>query len=161
MAPAKRRRRMNAAQRRGLGQALALDHRPGVSEPLFLLAQMRHRRFGQRIEGAPAAPAAEPQKPIRTAPTDDLAPGAMGTPMRRDAPMAGRSQRVLPAAMPASLLPLRFRLRRNRARLFKRRNRLPALHLVHPRSRRQPCRKILSLHRIAPSIRTILKQINR
>jgi len=156
MAPAKRRRRMNAAQRRGLGQALALDHRPGVSEPLFLLAQMRHRRFGQRIEGAPAAPAAEPQKPIRTAPTDDLAPGAMGTPMRRDALMAGRSQRVLPAAMPASL-----RLRRNRARLFKRRNRLPALHLVHPRSRRQSCRKILSLHRIAPSIRTILKQINR
>jgi hypothetical protein len=40
--------RVAAAQLRGLGQALALDHRPGVIEPFLLLAQMRHRRLGRR-----------------------------------------------------------------------------------------------------------------
>src|ERR1700722_15744176 len=53
--------------------ALALDHRARVIEPAVLLAQMRHRRPGQRIEGAPAALAAKPQKPMRAAPADDFA----------------------------------------------------------------------------------------
>ncbi len=61
--------RMHAAQFSGLHQTLALDHRPGVIEPTLLLAQMRHRRFGQRVERAPATLAAEPQKTVRTAPS--------------------------------------------------------------------------------------------
>src|SRR5580704_9395454 len=156
MSPAERRRRMNAAQRRGLGQALALDHRPGVIEPFLLLAQMRHRRPGQRIEGAPTALAAKPQKSVRAAPTDDLASRAMRTALSRDALDAGRSQRVLLAAMLALLLRRSSPLGPDRARLLKRRDRLRALPLVHPRNRRQPSRKILSLHRIAPSIRPSL-----
>jgi hypothetical protein len=63
MAPAEGRRRVNAAERRGLRQALALDHRSGVIEPAVLLAQMRHRRLGQRVEGAPATLATEAQRP--------------------------------------------------------------------------------------------------
>ena len=157
MSPAERRRRMNAAQRRGLGQALALDHRPGVIEPFLLLAQMRHRRPGQRIEGAPTALAAKPQKSVRAAPTDDLASRAMRTALSRDALDAGRSQHVLLAAMLALLLR-RSSPGPDRARLLKRRDRLRALPLVHPRNRRQPSRKILSLHRIAPSIRPTLNK---
>ena len=95
---------MNAAQLRGLGQALALDHRPGVIKPFLLLAQMRHRRLGQRIEGAPTAFAAKPQKSVRAAPTDDLASPAMRTSLSRDTLDAGRSQRVLLAATLAGLL---------------------------------------------------------
>ena len=56
---------MDAAERRGLGQALALDHRARVIKPLLLLAQMRHRRLGQRVEGVQLA--VEPQKPVRVA----------------------------------------------------------------------------------------------
>jgi hypothetical protein len=59
MAPAEGRRRMNAAQLRGLGQALA------------------HRRPGQGVEGASAALAAELQQPMRAAPANNLAPRAM------------------------------------------------------------------------------------
>ena len=158
MAPAERRRRMNAAQLRGLGQALALDHRPGVIEPFLLLAQMRHRRLGQRIEGAPTALAAKPQKSVRAAPTDDLASRAMRTALSRDALVPGRSQRVLLAATLAGLLRRTSPLGPDRARLLKRRDRLRALPLVHPRNRRQPSRKILSLHRIAPSIRPTLNK---
>ena len=40
--------------------------------------------------------------------------------------------------------------RPNRGRLLKRRHRLQALALAHPRNRRLPRRKILRLHRIAP-----------
>jgi hypothetical protein len=54
MPPAEPGRRMNAAERRRLRQSFALDHRPGVIKPFFPLAQMHHRRVGQRIEGAPA-----------------------------------------------------------------------------------------------------------
>src|SRR6202042_152009 len=158
MSPAERRRRMNAAQLRGLGQALALDHRPGVIEPFLLLAQMRHRRLGQRIEGAPTALAAKPQKSVRAAPTDDLASRAMRTALSRDALVTGRSQRVLLAATLAGLLRSTPPPGPDRARLLKRRDRLRALPLVHPRNRRQPSRKILSLHRIAPSIRPTLNK---
>src|SRR6202035_2502286 len=150
--------RMNAAQLRGLGQALALDHRPGVIEPFLLLAQMRHRRLCQRIEGAPTALAAKPQKSVRAAPTDDLASRAMRTALSRDALVTGRSQRVLLAATLAGLLRRTSLLGPDRARLLKRRDRLRALPLVHPRNRRQPSRKILSLHRIAPSIRPTLNK---
>src|ERR1700729_2278385 len=135
MSPAERRRRMNPAQLRGLGQAFALDHRLGVIEPLLLLAQMRHRRFGQPIEGAPATLAAEPQKPVRAAPADDLAARAMGTALSRDAIDAGRSERVLLAAVLSARLRRSCRRPANHARLLKRRHRLPALALAHPRNR--------------------------
>jgi hypothetical protein len=59
MAPANRRRGRGAAQLSGLGQTFALDHRPGVIEPPLLLAQMRHRGLGQRVECAPATLAAK------------------------------------------------------------------------------------------------------
>src|SRR6201999_1949136 len=95
MPPAEGRRRMNAAQLRGLGQALALDHPPGVVEPLLLLAQMRHRRLGQSVEGAPAALAAKPQQPVGTTPADDLAAGAMRATLTLDPLDAGRSERIL------------------------------------------------------------------
>src|ERR1700722_17664746 len=127
MTPAEGRRRMNAAERRGLRQAFSLDHRARVIKPFFLLAQMRHWRLGQRIEGAPATLAAKPQKPMRAAPADDLAARAMGTTLSRHALDAGRSERVL---LPAALAPrLRRRARRapSPARLFKRPNSLPAL----------------------------------
>jgi hypothetical protein len=92
---------MNPAKFSGLRQAFALDHRARVIEPLLLLAQMRHRRFRQRIEGAPAALAAEPQKPVRPAPADDLAAGAMGTTLALHPLNARRSKRVLcPLAPP-------------------------------------------------------------
>src|SRR3984885_13747951 len=104
MTPAEGRRRMNAAQRRGLRQAFALDHRARVIKPFLLLAQMRHRRLGQRIEGAPAALAAKPQKSVRAAPADDLAARAMRTALSRDARDAGRSQRVRLAAALAAFL---------------------------------------------------------
>jgi hypothetical protein len=110
---------MNAAQLRGLGQALALDHRPGVIEPFLLLAQMRRRRLGQRIEGAPTALGAKPKKSVRAAPTDDLASRAMRTSMSHDALDAGRSQRVLLTATLASLLRRSSLLGPDRARLPK------------------------------------------
>ena len=156
MTPTKRRRRMDSAERRGLRQALALDHRARVIEPAVLLAQMRHRRPGQRIEGAPAALAAKPQKPMRAAPADDFAASAMGTPLSRHALDAGRSERVLMAAALAALLGGSCSRAPNHARLLKRNHRLPALVLAHPRNRRQPSRKIFNLHRIALPIRTTL-----
>src|ERR1700727_2192143 len=104
MSPAERRRRMDAAERRGLRQTFALDHRARVIEPFLLLAQMRYRRLGQRIEGAPATLAAKPQKSVRAAPTDDLAARAIRTAPSRDARDAGRSQRVRLAAALAAFL---------------------------------------------------------
>jgi hypothetical protein len=158
MPPAERRRRMDAAERRGLRQAFALDHRARVIKPFVLLAQMRHRRLGQRIEGAPAALAAKPQKPMRAAPANNLATRAMGTALSRDALDAGRSERVPLTAALAAFLRRSARRAPNHARRLKRRLRLRALALAHPRNRRQPSRKILSSHRTAPSIRTILNQ---
>ena len=122
---------MDAAERRGLRQALALDHRTRVIKPLLLLAQMRHRRLGQRVEGAPATLAAEPQKPVRAAPTDDLAARAMGTALSRDALDARRSKRV-----PA---PTALCLRRTPSAgggLLQRRHCLRPLRLAHPRNPR-------------------------
>src|ERR1700735_4127285 len=136
MTPAEGRRRVDAAEPRGLPQAFSLDHRARVIKPFFLLAQMRHWRLGQRIEGAPATLAAKPQKPMRAAPADDLAARAMGTTLRRPPLAACRPQpALLPAALPARL---RRRARRapSPARLFKRPNSLPALALAHPRNRR-------------------------
>src|SRR6202042_407023 len=117
---------------------------------------MRHRRLGQRIEGAPAALAAKPQKPMRAAPADDFAARAMGTPLSRHALDAGRSERVLMAAGLAALLGGSCSRAPTHARLLKRTHRLPALVLAHPRNRRQPSRKIFNLHRIALPIRTTL-----
>jgi hypothetical protein len=152
---------MNAAQLRGLGQALALDHRPRVVGPFLLLAQMRHRRFGQRIEGAPAALAAKPQQPVRAAPADNLATRAVRTPLSFDPLKAGRSQHVLPSAALAAL----FRRGLARpgalcARFLKRRKGFGALRRTHSRNRRQPSHKIVSLHRITPLDPTHPNQIN-
>jgi hypothetical protein len=127
-------------------------------EPFLLLAQMRHRRLGQRIEGAPATLAAKPQKHMRAAPTDDLAARAIRTALSRDALDAGRSQRVLLAAALAAPLCRTSSLGPDRARLLKRRDRLRAMPLVHSQNRLQPSGKIPSLHRIAPSIRSTLNK---
>ncbi len=89
MPPAEGGGRMDAAQFRGLGQAHALDHRLGVIEPTLLLAQMRHRRFGQRVERAPATLAPKPQQPLRAAPADDLSAGAMRATLTLDPLDAG------------------------------------------------------------------------
>ena len=119
MAPAKRRRRMNATERRGLRQALAFDHRSGVIEPAVLLAQMRHWGLGQRVERAPTALAAKPQKSVRAAPADDFAARAMRTALGLDALMTGRSKRVLAAAAPdASLRRTLRQISRRGATLF-------------------------------------------
>src|SRR5271167_247910 len=109
MPPAKRRRRMNAAELGCLRQAFALDHRSGVIEPAVLLAQMRHRRLGQSVERAPAALAAKPQKAMRAAPADDFSARAMGTALAFHTLMAGRSKRVLATVTLRRLGPLRLR----------------------------------------------------
>ena len=96
MSPAERRRRMHPAKLGRLGQAFAFDHRPGVVEPTLPFVQMRHRRLGERIEGAPAALAAEPQQPVRATPADDLAAGAVRTSLSLDPLKTRRSKRVLP-----------------------------------------------------------------
>src|ERR1700733_8075044 len=105
MPPAEGRRRMNAAQLRGLGQTLALDHRARVNRPFLLLAQMRHRRLGQPVEGAPATLAAEPQQPSPWSPANDLAAGAMPTPLSHGPLKARRSKRVLRTPPLARPLP--------------------------------------------------------
>ena len=94
MPPAKRRRRMHPAKLGRLGQAFALNHRPGVVEPTLPFVQMRHRRLGERIEGAPATLAAEPRKPMRASPGDDRSSRAMRTALARHPLMAARSQSI-------------------------------------------------------------------
>src|SRR5271169_1856808 len=153
MPPAKRRRRMNAAELGCLRQALALDHRSGVIEPAVLLAQMRHRRLGQCVERAPAALAAKPQKAMRAAPADDFSARAMGTALAFHTLMAGRSKRVLATVTLRRLGPLRLRRNlRTRTRLlaFRSLERLqgrPSLRRAQARNRTKPPRKVLSLHR--------------
>src|ERR1700734_4492559 len=158
MPPAKGGGRMDAAEFCGLRQAHALDHRLGVIEPALLLAQVRHGRFGQPIERASATLAAKPQQPLRAAPAEHLSAGAMRATLAFHPLNARRSKRVLPPAALAGLLRRTSPLGPDRARLLKRRDRLRALPLVHPRNRRQPSRKILTLHRIAPSIRSTLNK---
>ena len=92
--PAKGGRRMNAAKLCGLRQASAFEHRPGVVEPALPLAQARHRRLGQRVEGSPAALAAKPGEPVRPSPGDDLSPCAMRTSTAFHPLMAACSKRV-------------------------------------------------------------------
>ena len=162
MPPAEGRRRMDAAQFRGLRQALALDHRLGVIEPLLLLAQMRHRRLGQRVERAPAALAAKPQQPVRAAPADDLAARAMRTALALHALNAGRSKRVLaPARLPpASEEPPDLSLRAAAPAFASAAKASPSA----PRSSRQsPTAKPKNPQPSSnqPSIRPSLTQINR
>src|SRR4029077_6137314 len=92
-----RRRRMNAAQLRGPGQARAFAHRARVRGPFLLLAQMRHRRLGQPVEGAPATLAAEPQQPVRATPANDLAAG----PVRPQPTVSRPAPRPTPEPPPA------------------------------------------------------------
>ena len=74
------RRRMNAAERRGLRQPLALDHRSGVIEPALLLAQMRQRRLGQGVEGASATLAANRKRPCERPQPTTSRPAQCGQP---------------------------------------------------------------------------------
>ena len=94
MPPAKRRRRMHPAKLGRLGQAFAFNHRPGVIEPTLPFVQMRHRRLGEPIEGAPATLAPEPRKPMRASPGDDRSSRAMGTALARHPLMAAGSQSI-------------------------------------------------------------------
>src|SRR5271165_6504285 len=143
-----------------------------------LLAQMRHRRFGQRVEGASATLAAEPRKSTGAAPGDDLAPRAMRTPLALGddlAPramrtplafhplMAARSQSVRATtlcafgafARPAVRRRLRRRFRRRAVptavQVRQRRKRFPALVRAQARDAAKPDREILRPHRIKPS----------
>ncbi len=123
---------------------------------------MRHWRLGRwRIEGAPASSCSETgQKPMRAAPADrPRGPRNGDSPEPRRARRWSFPARPTPAfAAPALQQVNASRRAPNHARLLKRRHRLPPLALAHPRNRRQPSRKILSLHRIAPSIRPILNK---
>jgi hypothetical protein len=166
MAPAEGRRRMNAAERRGLRQALAFDHRSGVIEPTILLAQMRHRRLGQRVEGAPATLAAKPQKPVRAAPADDCSARAMGTALGLHTLMAGRSKRVLAATtLAAPLRPsprqiFRCSARLRPARLRQRIQSVSPLVHAHTRNRRKPRRKSSARIESTPRSDVSLNQTN-
>jgi hypothetical protein len=159
MAPAEGRRRMNATERRGLRQALAFDHRSGVIEPAFLLAQMRHGRPGQRVERAPAALATEAQKSVRAAPADDFVGRAMRTALAFHTLMAGRSKRVPPMTAPDAFLrrPLRP-IRRPGSPLFlarrrERPQRFPSLLCAQSGNRRKPRRAFIdSIPPIRPSL---------
>jgi hypothetical protein len=106
MPPAKRRRRMHPAKLGRFRQAFAFDHRPGVVEPALPFVQMRHRRLGERIEGARATLAAEPRKPMRASPADDRPSRAMRTALARHSLMAARSQSI------RTTTPLRAFIRR-------------------------------------------------
>ena len=109
MPPAKSRRRMNAAKLGGLRQTLARDHRPGVIGPALLLAQMRHRRLGERVERAPATLAAKPQQPVRAAPADDRSARAMRTALAFHPLPTGGPKRILPTTALAAPLRRGFR----------------------------------------------------
>ena len=156
MPPAEGRRRMNAAQLGGLRQAPAFDHRSGMIEPTLLLAQMRHGRFGQRVERASATLAAEPQQPVGAAPTDDLAAGAMRAASAFHPLMARHSKRILAGVALSASLRRGFRqISRCRARLrvIRLRQRLqgfrPLLRAQAP-NRQKPTGKLLIPHRINP-----------
>ena len=107
MPPAKRRRRMHPAKLGCLGQAFAFDHRPGVVEPTLPFVQMRHRRLGERIEGAPATLAAEPQQPARASPGDDRSSRTMGQPWlaTRSWPLVPKASGRRPRFAPLSVAP--------------------------------------------------------
>ena len=79
---------------------------PGVIEPTLPFVQMRHRRLGQPVEGAPATLAPEPRKPMRASPGDDRSSRAMGTALACHPLMAARSQSIWTAT------PLRAFVRR-------------------------------------------------
>ena len=168
--PAKGGRRMNAAEICGLRQASAFDHRLGVVDPEFPLAQARDRRFGQRVEGSPAALAAEPGEPVRPSPGDDLSPCAMRTTPTLHPLMAACSKQVRATAAlrgPArSAVRGRIRLRpQPRASIrpvpFRQRLQgLPPLRRGQSRDAAKPSRKVFSLHRITPLISFSLTETN-
>ena len=154
--PAKRRRRMHSAKLGRSGQAFALDHRPSVVEPTLPFVQMRHRRLGERIEGAPATLAAEPRKPMRASPGDDRSSCAMGTALARHA-LHGRSSPKHPDDDPAArLVPrpasrggLRFsRPPEPAVQIRQSRGHFPALLDPQPPNARKPDGNLFSLHRI-------------
>src|SRR6267154_2163717 len=160
--PAKGRRRMNATKLCGLRQASAFDHRSGMVEPALPFAQPPHRRFGQRIEGAPASLAAEPRESVRPSPGDDVPSRAMRTAPAFHSLMARGSKRVRARAS-GRRLGLRSVQRRSPFRPVRPSAILPALKLrqssqdLKPLSRAQlddpgkPSRKVLSPHRITPN----------
>ena len=156
MPPAKRRRRMHPAKLGRPGQAFALDHRPSVVEPTLPFVQMRHRRLGERIEGAPATLAAEPRKPMRASPGDDRSSCAMGTALARHALMAARPQSIRTTTPLRAFVPrpagrggLRFsRPPEPAIQIRQSRRHFPALLDAQPPNARKPDGKLFSLHRI-------------
>ena len=140
----------------------SLDHRLGVSEPLLLLAQMRHGRSGQGVERASATLAAESQQPVRAAPADDLATRAMRQPR-----LSTRSTLVVPSASSVRLarrFPCEGAAKSSGAAAplppslalagF------PALLRAQARDRHQPTRKVLSPHRITSTRRRLTETID-
>ena len=156
MAPAKRRRRMHPAKLSRLGQAFAFDHRPGVVEQTLPFVQMRHRRLGERIEGAPASLAAEPRKPMRASRRDERSSRAMGTALVRHPLMAARSQsiRTTPSLRtflhrPAGRGSLRLSHPPKPAiQIRQGGGHFPALPHAQPSNARKPDGKLIGLHRI-------------
>ena len=104
-------------------------------EPTLPFAQMRHRRLGRRVEGAPAALAAEPRQ-SRLCPQAMIPDPHNGDSLGPPPAMAARAQRIRTAAAPGgkARLPRCFRAGFVPApiRLQKRRNRLPPLLCANP-----------------------------
>ena len=152
---------VNAAEFGGLRQALALDHRSGVIEPFLFLAQMRHMGVlvralnvrPQLLQRYRKSPCERPQ-PMISRP-------AMQAASALDALMAGGSKRILAMAAPSAISSAEAssakspdpEARLRAARLRQRLQRLTPLVPAQARNRRQPSRKVLSPHRITPSIR--------
>jgi hypothetical protein len=144
----------------GLRQASAFNHRPGVVDPEFPLAQARHRRFGQRVEASSAAFAAKPSEPVRPPPGDDLSSCAMRTTPAFHPLMTACSKRVgaTAALRVAARTAVRGRIRlRPQSRpgilpdpFRQRLQGFPPLRRGQSRNAAKPRRKIFSLHRIKP-----------
>src|SRR5215475_123383 len=130
---------------------------------------MRHRRLGERIEGARAALAAEPRKPMRASPGDDRSSRAMGTALARHSFMAARFQSIrattsLRAFISRSTGRRGRRLSPPRAAIQIRQGRghFSALLGAQPPNTRKPDGKLFGLHQIKlPKPRFSLIRINR
>src|ERR1700678_2526675 len=117
---------------------------------------MRHRRLGERIEGAPAALAAEPRKPMRASPRDDRSSRAMRTALVRHPLMAARSQSIRTTTSlraflhrPAGRGSLRLSHPPKPAIQVRQGDgHFPALPRAQPSNARKPDGKLIGLHRI-------------
>ena len=153
MTPTKRRRWMDSAEFRGLRQALALDHRARVIEPLSFLRRCAIGVLVSALNVRRQALAAKPQKPIRAAPADDFAARAMGTALSRHPLDAGRSERVLGAALAAVF---KLQAPQRRAAFLSAINASGVASALIPEIANSQAEKSSDLHRIALSIQTSL-----